>query len=356
MTHRALTPRRAVTLPLTLALTVVGLLGAFGLPTAEAAAPPAVVQPDSSTGVTADVLPTTQINSGGYVQDQAIVNDAVYAGGSFSSARPAGAASGTSESKRTNLLAYSISTGALKAFAPSLNGIVRVLALSPDKSRLYVGGEFTTVNGVTHNRLVAFNTSTGAVLSSFAVDLGGPVYAISATSSTVYVGGQFTQANGVNRGRFAAFRASDGGLLSAWTPKVGDGQAVRTLLVAPGGNVIAGGQFATIGNLSTSTLTSAPGSVSLDPTSGTLKAWAVNKVIKQYGTDGGVLSLKTDGTTVYGAGFWFGGTQSNFEGAWAVNPADGSIKWLADCHGDTYDTTVANGVVYAASHQHDCSN
>ena len=25
-------------------------------------------------------------------------------------------------------------------------------------------------------------------------------------------------------------------------------------------------------------------------------------------------------------------------------------------YGDTYDTTVANGVVYAASHQHDCSN
>ncbi|HEY0240830.1 MAG TPA: hypothetical protein VGC37_19535, partial [Friedmanniella sp.] len=218
--------RRAVTLPLALALALVGLLGAFGLPAAQAAPPPAVVQPDSSSGVTADVLPTTQINAGGYVQDQAIVGDAVYAGGSFSSARPAGAASGTSESRRTDLLAYSISTGALKSFAPSLNGIVRVLALSPDKSRLYVGGEFTTVNGVTHNRLVAFNTATGAVDPTFNVNLGGPVYAISATSSTVYVGGQFTQANGVNRGRFAAFRASDGGLLSGWVPKSGDYQAV----------------------------------------------------------------------------------------------------------------------------------
>ncbi|HEY0239329.1 MAG TPA: LamG domain-containing protein, partial [Friedmanniella sp.] len=89
---------------------------------------------------------------------------------------------------------------------------------------------------------------------------------------------------------------------------------------------------------------------------GAAKTWNVNKVVKQYGTDGGVLSLKTDGTTVFGSGFWFGGTQSNYEGVWAVSPSDGSIKWLADCHGDTYDTTVANGVVYAASHQHDCSN
>ena len=349
-------PRRAVTLPLTLALATLSLLGAFGVPAAQAAAPPAVVQPDYSSGVTADVLPTTQINAGGYVQDQAIVGDTVYAGGSFSSARPAGAAAGTSQSARTNLLAFSLSTGNLKSFAPKLNGIVRVLALSPDKTKLYVGGEFTTVNGLARNRLAVFDASSGALLSTFNVNLGGPVYAIAATSSTVYVGGQFTQANGVNRGRFAAFRASDGGLLSGWTPKSGDYQAVRALLVAPGGNVIAGGQFATIGNLSSSTLTSQPGSVSLSPTTGAVQTWAVNKTIKQYGTDGGVLSLKTDGTTVYGAGFWFGGTQSNFEGAWAVNPSGGAIKWLADCHGDTYDTTIANGVVYAASHQHDCSN
>ena len=356
MSSTSLVPRRAVSLPLTLTLALVSLLGAFGLPTAAAAPPPAAVQPDSSTGVTSDVLPTTQIAAGDYVQDQAIVGDTVYAGGSITSARPAGAAAGTSESPRTNLLSYSISTGVLGSFAPNVNGIVRVLELSPDKSRLYVGGEFTTVDGATHNRLVAFSTATGQVDPTFNVNLGGPVYAISATATTVYVGGQFTQANGVNRGRFAAFRASDGGLLSSWVPKSGDYQAVRALLVAPGGNVIAGGQFATIGSLSSSTLTTAPGSVSLDPTTGATQPWAVNKVIKQYGANGGVLSLKSDGTTVYGAGFWFGGTDSNFEGAWAVNPADGSIKWLADCHGDTYDTTVANGVVYAASHQHDCSN
>jgi hypothetical protein len=306
--------------------------------------------------VTADVLPTTQINQGGWVEDQAVVGDTVFAGGKFSSARPAGAAAGTSEQARGNLLAYSISSGNLAGFNPRTNGVVHVLALSPDKSRLYVGGEFTTVGGVTHNRLVAIKTSTGQIDTAFNVNVGGPVYAISATSSTVYVGGSFTQANGVNRGRFAAFRASDGGLSSTWVPKSGDYRVVRALLVAPGGNVIAGGQFSSIGSLSTSTLTSAPGSASLDPTTGTPRTWNVNKVVRQYGDDGGVLSLKSDGTTVYGSGFWFGGTQSNFEGAWAVSPSDGSIKWLADCHGDTYDTTVANGVVYAASHQHDCSN
>ncbi|GAA3574387.1 hypothetical protein GCM10022197_34240 [Microlunatus spumicola] len=356
MTSSSLGRRRAVTLPLTLALALVSLLGAFGLPAAEAAAPPATVQPDASSGVTSDVLPTAQINTGGWVEDQAVVGDTVYAGGKFTSARPAGVAEGTSESARGNLLAYSISTGELSGFAPKTNGVVHVLALSPDQSRLYVGGEFTTVDGVTRNRLFALNTATGQVDPSFAVNLGGPVYAVTATATTVYVGGSFTQANGVNRGRFAAFRASDGGLLSSWTPKSGDFKVVRALLVAPGGNVVAGGQFGSIGNLANSTLTPAAGSASLDPTTGAAQTWNVNKVVKQTGDNGGVLSLKTDGTTVFGAGFWFGGTDSNFEGAWAVTPNDGTIKWLADCHGDTYDTTVSNGVVYAASHQHDCSN
>ena len=344
-------------MPLTLALALVSLLGAFGLPAAEAAAPPAAVQPNSSSGVTSDPLPTAQINTGGWVEDQAIVGDTVYAAGKFTSARPAGAAEGTSESARGNLLAYSLSTGELvSGFAPMTNGVVHVLALSPDQSRLYVGGEFTAVDGVTRNRLFAINTATGQVDPTFAVSLGGPVFAVSATASTVYVGGSFTQANGVNRGRFAAFRASDGGLLSSWVPKSGDFKVVRALLVAPGGNVVAGGQFGSIGSLANSTLTTAPGSASLDPTTGAPQTWNVNKVVKQTGDNGGVLSLKTDGTTVYGAGFWFGGTDSNFEGAWAVTPNDGTIKWLADCHGDTYDTTVTNGVVYAASHQHDCSN
>lgn len=352
-------PRRALTGTLTLALASVSLLGALGLPAADAATPP-VVNRSATSGVTTDVLPTAQINASGWVADQAIAGDTVFAGGQFSSARPAGAAAGVNESARGNLLAFSLSTGVLDpSFAPKLNAQARALALSPDKSRLYVGGDFTTVDGQTHNRLVAFDTDTKQVVNAFDVDLSGTVYAISATNSTVYVGGGFKQANGQDRSQLAAFRASDGGLVSGWTPKT-DGASVKALLVAPGGNVVAGGQFAAVGKLGSSTLTPAPGSASLDPSTGAAEPWAVTDVVKQYGPDAGVLSLTTDGTTIFGSGFWFrddpATTKGNYEGVWAVAPADGAIKWLADCHGDTYDSTVLDGVVYAASHQHDCSN
>ena len=221
--HLFSAPRRAVTLVLSLVLALVALLGGWGVRPADAAVPPPVVQPNSSSGVSTDVLPTTQVNPGGWVWDQAIVGDTVYAGGSFSSARPAGAAAGTSESTRGNMLAYSISTGNLVAgFAPKFNNTVRVLALSPDKSRLYVGGDFTTVDGATHNHLVAFKASGGSFVvdPTFTTNVGGPVYALSVSGngSTVYLGGQFTSVNGNTRGRLAAVTSS-GGLVSAWIPK-----------------------------------------------------------------------------------------------------------------------------------------
>src|SRR3954452_11528485 len=62
--------------------------------------------------VTADPLPTVQID--GVVWSQVIVGNTVYATGSFTKARPAGAALGAASSvPRSNLLAYNLTTGAL---------------------------------------------------------------------------------------------------------------------------------------------------------------------------------------------------------------------------------------------------
>ena len=73
------------------------------------AAPATPTAPASPATVTADGLPTVQVN--GVVWSQVVVGDTVYATGKFTSARPAGSAAGTNETPRANLLAYSISTG-----------------------------------------------------------------------------------------------------------------------------------------------------------------------------------------------------------------------------------------------------
>ncbi|WP_231979254.1 hypothetical protein [Tessaracoccus coleopterorum] len=117
----------------------------------------------------------------------------VYAGGSFTRARPAGAAAGTNETVRNNFLAFDITTGNLDTgFAPNLNGQVLDVAVTPDKSRVYVVGDFTTADGQARRRVAAYSTSTGQLIASFnPVGVNSRARAVTATNDTVYVGGGF---------------------------------------------------------------------------------------------------------------------------------------------------------------------
>ena len=100
-------------------------------------APVDPTNPATPPTVTADALPTVQIN--GVVWSQVIVGNTVFAGGRFTSARPAGAAAGTSETPVTNLISYDLTTGVMTpTFKPVLDAQVRGVAASPDGSRVYI--------------------------------------------------------------------------------------------------------------------------------------------------------------------------------------------------------------------------
>src|SRR6185437_14416075 len=136
-----------------------------GVPSASADTfPTNPTDPLTPVTVSADRLPTAQIN--GVVWSQVIIGNTVYVGGNFSSARPAGSPAGTNEVARSNIMAYNLTTGELiSSFAPRFNAQVLALAASPDGSRLYVGGAFTQYNGSTPvSRIVALNPSTGALI------------------------------------------------------------------------------------------------------------------------------------------------------------------------------------------------
>ena len=132
----------------------------------------------------------------GVVWDQTIVGDTVYAGGSSPTPARPGRRRDQPDAAG-HLLAYNIRTGVLiTCFAPTVNGQVKALALSPDNSRLYIGGSFTTVNGANRYRIAAFNTATGA-LSSFAPAINSTVSSIAVTNDAVYVGGSFNKVGSV---------------------------------------------------------------------------------------------------------------------------------------------------------------
>jgi PKD repeat protein len=332
---------------------VVGVLVATALSLASLTVAPALTAhadtaPAQGTPATvsADALPTVQID--GVAWDQVVVGNTVYVTGSFAFARPAGtAASSTQRVARGNLLAYDIRTGNLiTTFNHTLNGQGRVITASPDGSRVYVGGEFTTVDGATHNRLAAFDTASGALVTSFNASLSGTVYAVTASNTTVYAGGTFGSASGITRTRLAAY--SSAGALLSWNPTADS--TVTALQLAPDGSrVVVAGRFVTLAGAARigigSVLTASPSAGS----------WPADFVIKDSGSSAAINSLSTDGTNVFGSAYQF--TQGgNFEGRFAVAPNTGQLIWMNSCHGDSYDTTVVGNVVYSASHEHDCSD
>ncbi|WP_233206052.1 PKD domain-containing protein [Cryobacterium sp. N19] len=181
---------------------------------------------DAATPVTvsADSLPTTQIN--GVVWAQLIVGDTVYVGGEFTRSRPAGSARGVNEVVRNNLLAYNLTTGKLiTSFNPNVNGAVRALVASADGTRVYAGGGFTKVGSETRFRLAAFDTGTGALVSSWKPVVNAQVKALGIFGNTVYAGGTFTVASGQSRTMTASFATSNGAL-GTWTGQP-DGGAVN---------------------------------------------------------------------------------------------------------------------------------
>jgi len=79
------------------------------------------------------------------------------------------------------------------AFDPNSNDDVLAMALSTDGSTLYLGGRFTSIGGEVRNCIAAVNTAAGNT-TMWDPGAGGVVHALALSSddSTLYVGGEFT--------------------------------------------------------------------------------------------------------------------------------------------------------------------
>jgi PKD repeat protein len=303
--------------------------------------------------VSADALPTLQID--GVAWTQVVVGNTVYVGGDFQTARPSGAAPGVGTTNQAYLLAYDIRTGALiNSFRPTLNGQVLTIAASPDGSRVYVGGDFTTVNGSNRHRLVALDTSNGSVVQSFYPQFNARVQALVLEGETLYVGGNFTQSKGQNRTRLAALRTSDAALLD-WTPTAGGGGNWVTSLAMSSdkSKLVVGGRFTQLNGATQL------GLGAVDKITGATLPWDAANLIKNSGTNAGITSLNNSDGVIYGTGFVFGDGQNGFpkgnlEAVFAADSNSGQVRWVADCHGDHYSAFGLDDSVYTVGHAHQC--
>jgi hypothetical protein len=216
----------------------------------------------------------------------------LYAGGSFLN---------VNGSPRAYLAAFNASSGALSAaWAPAANDVVKAVDMAPSGTSVYVGGNFTTIDGATHHHVAALTTSSGAPVAAFshglsygvvdmAVDAGGlyiagaggggnfaalnltsgaqiwqggtdgNVQAIAALDGEVYVGGHYdnycgpqggmhTCTTSVTRHKLLAVDAGTGALTS-WNPHANSTLGVFAL-TGSGTTLTAGGDFTKIGGRS----------------------------------------------------------------------------------------------------------
>lgn len=340
-----------------LALVVAAVFSGGGAPaTARADSWPAnPADPKTPPTAAIDRLATVQHN--GVAWNQVMVGNTVYVAGRFTAARPAGSPAGQNQVTRNNMLAFDLLTGALKtSFNPNLNGQALSVAAAPDGSRIYVGGEFTSVGGTPRSRIAALDPVTGALITSFNVGADNQVKSIVATASTVYLGGLFTRINNTSRARIAAVRATDGGLITTFAPvmtgSIDSSPRVNAMTLSPDGTkLVIGGNFVTLNG------SNRPGYGlgMVNPTTGASLPLPINDLVRNAGKDAAILSLSSDGVTFYGTGYVFGGG-GNLEGAFAANWSDGRVKWIEDCRGDSYSVYSSSTAVYVAGHPHQCLN
>ena len=101
----------------------------------------------------------------GEVLTFAQVGTTMVAGGTFTQVQ---ASSGGTTYARPSIVAFDATTGAINtAFAPILNGQVEALLAGPVPGTVYVGGTFTTDNGVAVPNLLLLNVSNGSQVAGF---------------------------------------------------------------------------------------------------------------------------------------------------------------------------------------------
>jgi hypothetical protein len=83
---------------------------------------------------------------------------------------------------------------------------VHTIAFSPDCSTAYLGGHFTTINGVAAKHIAAIDTATGTVFKpGFKDNINGDVLTLQYTSAHgLLIGGKFTKVNGLARTMLAS--------------------------------------------------------------------------------------------------------------------------------------------------------
>jgi beta-propeller uncharacterized protein DUF5122 len=200
--------------------------------------------------VSADPANFTPNVASGEVRKFVQLGSTMYAGGTFSSVSTAPGVPGGTFS-RSNIVAFNPATGQITSFAPTINGEVWALVADSVTNSLWVGGTFTTVNGVARRGLAKLNPTTGAVDATFNANLTGNVKEAALVNGRLIISGTFnTRLRAVNTMTGANTNYINVPITGSVASNAGPVEVYR-FAVNPAGNRLVGvGNFTTVGGQS----------------------------------------------------------------------------------------------------------
>lgn len=258
----------------------------------------------------------------------ALTPNRIYLGGTFTTVRNQ---AGQSQGSYANLAAFDRTTGTvIPGFRADTNGIVRTVAVSG--TTLYLGGDFTTVNGQPRARVAAVDLTTGAVLP-FRADTNR-VNKVVVAGDRLYVAGAFTTIGGVPRNRVAALDLTTGAVDPAFDPNVN--AMVNTIAAHPDrSRVYIGGLYSTVHGTATTRLTA------LDGHTGAV----VGPTFLDVSGEALDLELNKAGTRLAAALAEYGNQGAVF------NTTTGSKMFRQRCGGDAQAVAIAGDNWYTGFHE-----
>ena len=273
------------------------------------------------------------------------IGSVMYVGGLFTTVRNA---SGSTSVAQPYLAAFDLSGNWISSFRPTLDG--EVWALKELNGKLLVGGDFSTVDGASSPGLTLLDPTSGAVVPSWNVTVGGTesrVRALGVTGTYVYIGGSYTQlgpaASRIGVNNVGRVTIATGAVDASWRPNI-NGAVIDLNASAQGDRVYVVGAFSTVNGAAQSAQTTL--STSTGQQVSGLQPW-VESSSNDYQQ-----AILEEGSTV-----WQGGSEHVMS---VYNRSDYSRRtsWITKAPpgatfiggGDTQRLVEINGVTYATCH------
>ena len=255
-----------------------------------------------------------------------IAGQNVYVGGDF-----ARASKGNQSVPLANVMAVQRTNGELlPGFVANTNGIV--YAVISDGNSVWIGGDFSTVNGVAKVGLAKVDAATGAVDVGFTANAGNYVSDLLLVGNRLYAVGEFGQINSTNRRGAALLNAATGAVDPTFNP--GADLRVNSVAINPTGTrLYLAGVFHNVGGNSRNFL------AEVDPVTGNVQG-PVFSNLNDFVRD---VTVGPDGTVYVAAG---GGMNS----AIAFDPNNGRQRWRQRADGDVQAVKYSNGYLFFGFH------